>query len=167
MDMSIHHFDLMRFVLGQEPVSVYCHTWNPAWSNFAEPPAGVATITFDGGAVVSYAGSWVSTGAPTSWAGTWQIECAGGLVHWTSRGDGGPEADTLTLRPHGKRARRVPLPPLPYADRAGALAAFVAAVRDGAEPPASGRDNLHSLALMFAAIDSAASGQVQQAQPLP
>ena len=32
MDMSIHHYDLMRYVLGQEPRHVYCKAWNPAWS---------------------------------------------------------------------------------------------------------------------------------------
>ena len=28
-EQSIHHFDLMRYVYRQEPVSVQCHTWNP------------------------------------------------------------------------------------------------------------------------------------------
>lgn len=61
-DMSIHHFDLMRAVLGQEPVEVACRAWNPTWSNFEEPAAAFATVSFDGGAVVSYRGSWVSPG---------------------------------------------------------------------------------------------------------
>ena len=162
MDMAIHHFDLMRFVLGQEPVAVHCQAWNPPWSRFEEPATATATIPFDGGAVVSYRGSWVSTGQPTPWAGAWQIECAEGTIHWSSRGDKGPEADRLTLRPRGKRAQAVPLPALAYSDRAGSLAAFVAAIRTGAEPPASGRDNLQSLALMLAAIESATSGQPQK-----
>lgn len=165
MDMAVHHFDLMRFVLDQEPATVTCHAWNPPWSNFSEPAAALATITFDGGAVVNYSGSWVSTRAPTLWAGTWQIECAEGALHWTSRADTGTEGDMLTLRRRGKRARRVPLPALQYWDRAGALAAFVDAICGGEEPPASGRDNLRTLALMFAAIESAASGQSHSVRP--
>ncbi len=35
------------------------------------------------------------------------------------------------IRQRGTRARRVPLPALPHWDRAGALAALVAAVRHG------------------------------------
>jgi predicted dehydrogenase len=59
MDMAIHHFDLMRLVLDQEPTTVRCHAWNPPWSRFADPAAAVAAITFDGGAVLDYYGSWV------------------------------------------------------------------------------------------------------------
>jgi len=160
-DMAIHHFDLMRFVLGQEPRAVSCRAWNPAWSNFAEPAAAVAAISFDGGAVVDYSGSWVSTGAPTTWAGEWQIECEHGVIAWTGRDDSGTAADAVTLRPRGKRPRRMELRELRHWDRAGSLAAFVAAVGDGVEPPASGRDNLGSLALMFAAVESAVTGQPQ------
>ncbi|HEX6292823.1 MAG TPA: Gfo/Idh/MocA family oxidoreductase [Herpetosiphonaceae bacterium] len=161
MDMSIHHFDLMRFVLNQEPEVVSCHAWNPPWSNFGDPAAASATITFDGGAVVNYHASWVSTAEPTTWAGDWQIEGAEGALTWTSRDDNSTDADAVTIRLRGKRPRRVPQPDLPYWDRAGSLAAFAAAIRDRAEPSASGRDNLGSLALMFAAVESATTGQPQ------
>lgn len=161
MDMAIHQFDLMRFVLHQEPVRINCYAWNPPWSHFRDPAAAIATITFDGGAVVNYGGSWVSTAAPTTWAGAWQIECADGTLAWTGRAGLTTNADTVTLGQRGKRARKVPLPTLPYWDRAGALAAFAAAVRDGIAPPTSGQDNLGSLALTLAAIKSAETGQPQ------
>jgi predicted dehydrogenase len=161
MDMAIHHFDLMRFVLDQEPQTITCHAWNPPWSNFTDPAAAVATITFDGGAVVNYQGSWVSTAPPTTWAGAWQIECAEGTITWTGRDDTSTNADAVTIRRRGKRARRVPTPALPHWDRAGSLEAFVAAVRDGTAPLSSGQNNIQSLALMFAAIKSATTGQPQ------
>ncbi len=164
MDMAIHHFDLMRLVLGQEPERVSCYAWNPPWSHFVEPAAAQATITFDGGAVVDYRGSWVSTGTPTPWAGVWQIEGAEGVLEWTSRGDAATDAEAVTLRPRGKRARRISLPELAYSDRLGALAAFAAAIQDRVEPPASGQDNVGSLALMVAAIEAATTGQPQAVQ---
>src|SRR5262249_14687960 len=74
LDMAVHHFDLMRMVLGQEPRQVSCHAWNPPWSKFAEPAAAAATINFDGGMVVSYRGSWVSPSPQTYWAGEWRME---------------------------------------------------------------------------------------------
>lgn len=154
MDMSIHHFDLMRAVLGQEATWITCHTSNPPWSNFVEPAAAFATITFDGGTVVSYRGSWVSPGVQTAWAGEWHMECARGEIAWTSRDGSGIEGDSVTLRPLGKRARRVKLPKLPFVDRAGSLNAFVTAIRDGQEPPSSGRDNLGTVALMWAAVEA-------------
>ena len=161
LDMSIHHFDLMRYVLRQEPVAVTCYAWNPPWSNFTEPAAAVATIRFDGGAVVDYRGSWVSTGPQTAWDGEWQIECEGGIIEWTGRDNDSLKADAVTVRPRGKRARRVRLPDVPHWDRAGSLAAFAEAIQTGAEPITSGRDNLNSLALMFGAIAAAETGAPQ------
>lgn len=159
IDMAIHHFDLMRFVLGQEPTTITCQAWNPPWSNFADPAAACATITFAGGAIVNYRGSWVSPAPQTTWAGTWNIECAGGDICWASRSGQGIRGDRVIVRPLGKAAQRNTLPNLPHLDREGSLAAFVQAVREGHEPESSGRDNLGSLALAIAAVESAETGR--------
>jgi predicted dehydrogenase len=158
MDMSIHHFDLMRGVLGQEPVEISCTTWNPAWSSFDEPPAGAATIKFDGGAVVSYRGSWISSGPATPWAGEWHIEGETGEINWTSRDNIGAGADRVSIHGIAKRARNAPMPVLEHIDRAGSLHAFAEAIQTGNEPETAGRDNIGSLALTAAAIQSATIG---------
>ena len=157
VDMAIHHFDLMRYVLGQNALSVTCQTWNPAWSNFREDAEGAAIITFDGGTVVSYRGSWVSPGPRTSWAGEWHMACEGGEVVWSSRDNVLP--DSVTLRPSEKRTRHLKLPDYPDKDRHGSLRAFVEAVTTGQQPESSGRDNLKTLALMLSAVESAQSGK--------
>src|SRR5712664_2820559 len=41
VDMSIHHFDLLRLILDREPERIYCETWNPQWSGFSGPSAAV------------------------------------------------------------------------------------------------------------------------------
>jgi len=158
VDMSIHHFDLMRMVLGQEPRQVSCHAWNPPWSKFAEPAAAVATIQFDGGTLVSYRGSWVSPGPKTLWDGEWRMECERGEIFWTGRDDQGAKGDRVAVRLLGKPARRVELPELPAIDQAGSLAAFAQAIATGQEPESSGRANLGSLALTMAMIESANTG---------
>jgi predicted dehydrogenase len=158
MDMAIHHFDLLRMVLGQEPREVDCRAYNPPWSNFRDPAAAAATITFNGGTVVSYRGSWVSPGPATPWAGEWRIECEGAEIAWTSREGRDAGADRVTVRKLGKAARRVQLPELPAIDRAGALVAFVQAIETGEQPESSGRDNLGSIAFMLAMIESANTG---------
>jgi predicted dehydrogenase len=158
MDMAIHHFDLLRMVLGQEPREVDCRAYNPPWSNFRDPAAAAATISFDGGTIVSYRGSWVSPGPATPWAGEWRIECERGEITWTSREGRDTSADRVAVRKLGKSARRVQLPKLPAIDRAGALAAFVQAIENGEQPESSGRDNLGSVALMHAMIESANAG---------
>lgn len=155
-NISVHHFDLMRMVLGREPHQMLCYSWNPVWSKFAEPPCAAATITFDGGAVVNYRGSIVSTGPTTNWAGEWRMECEGGEIAWTCRGDTS-SADEVIIRPFGREPYAIELPVFPHTDRAGALQAFVQAVRTGEEPECSGRNNLGTVALMVAAVESAAS----------
>ncbi len=160
-DMSIHHFDLMRMVLGQEPTQITCHAWNPPWSTFRDPASAVATILFDGGAVVSYRGSWVSPQPQTTWGGEWHMECAEGTVVWTGRGGPIMNAghDRVSVTPLGESTEVLTLPKLPYLGRAGSLATFAHAVTSGQEPGCSGRDNMRSLALLYAAIESAATGK--------
>jgi len=155
VDMAIHHFDLMRFVLGQEPRQVMGKAWNPAWSNFVDPPAVCLTITFDGGTIVNYRGSWISQGPTTNWCGEWHMDCEGGQITWTGRGE---LPDKVLLRPSGKRPRAVKLPPMDFLDRQGSLQTFAQAVENGEIPESSGLDNLKTLALMFAAIKAVESG---------
>lgn len=155
VDMSIHHFDLIRVVLAQEPVQVICKTWNPVGSNYLDAAAGAAIITFDGGTVVSYRGNWVSAGPQTNWAGEWRMECEQGEMVWTSRG---ALPDSVTLYPRGEPEQSIALPKVAQNDRHGSLAAFVKAVHTGQEPESSGRENVKTLALMLACVEAASSG---------
>ena len=158
-DMSIHHFDLMRMVLNDNPKRVSCRTWNPAGSPFVHHPTGVATIEFEKGVIVSYRGSWMSNGPATPWAGEWTIDCSEGEIWWTSRdhfmGKTGP--DRLQTRERDGEAQQVDLAPVEFADRRGTLAAVAKVIETGSVPArfSSGEDNLYSLALVQATILSA------------
>ncbi|TMG00818.1 MAG: hypothetical protein E6I06_16325 [Chloroflexi bacterium] len=59
-------------------------------------------------------------------------------------------------RPRRGRARGITLSTMPHIDRAGSLAEFAASLRANREPETSGRDNLGTIALMTAAVESAA-----------
>ena len=141
-----------------EPSRVSCAAWNPNWSWFSGPPVAVASIVFEGGPVVSYRGSWLSSGQLTPWAGEWRMEFELGEVHWSSRGDDSTLAEVVVVRRRGGPAVEVALPELPRVDRWGTLSEFAAAVREKREPETSGRRNLGTLALAGAAVASAASG---------
>ncbi len=153
-DMAIHQFDLLRLVLGREPVWVEMEPMNPPSSDYRDPPAAFGLLLFEGDVAVSYRGSWISAGRPTPWGGEWRLEGADGAVEWASRKERGAP-DSLRLRTVSGAARPVELPKLAALDRAGTLAAFVEAVRSGSEPETSGRRNLQTLALVIAAIRSA------------
>jgi predicted dehydrogenase len=161
-DMAIHHFDLMRAVLGLEPVRVQATTSNPSWSDFKGSAAASAVFETAAEVVVTYTGTLAPRGLKTGWDGVWDILCDDGAIHW--------HGDDVVIRPLARpffakvrrrvlggewRGRRVKPTPIDQADRLGSLAELAAAIREGREPDTSGRDNLRSLALVFAAIESA------------
>lgn len=167
LDMSIHHFDLMRFVLGAEPVSVSCVTSNPPWSRFAEPAAGVAAVRLGDGVTVAYEGSWVSSGPPTLWGGEWRIECELGSIEWTGRDDLTQDSERVRIRRLGKKEpEEVELAPLEKFDRPGSLQEFRDAILEGRSPATSGEANLGTLALTLATIEASVTGRPQDVQEL-
>jgi predicted dehydrogenase len=157
VDMSIHHFDLLRMILGREPERISCETWNPDWSGFAGPPVGVASIVYEDRPVVSYRGSWLSAGPVTPWGGEWRMDFERGEVLWTTRGDESSLADVVVVRRRGGKPQSRTLRRMGLIDRWAIMTEFAAAVREGREPQCSGRDNLGTLAMAYAAVESAAT----------
>ncbi len=160
-DMSIHHFDLMRAVTGREPLLVYGRTWQPQWSWFKDDPSAAALFEFEGGMEVLYEGTWVTRGRETSWDGYWAVECPEGVIEL--------RADRVHVIPadHPDEDSEVELGRQPRSGQTAALGEFLAALAEGREPETSGRDNLRSLAMSFALMESARTGQpVQMEQVL-
>jgi predicted dehydrogenase len=87
------------------------------------------------------------------------MEFEGGEVMWTSRGEDSAPAEVIVVQRRGKAPETLPVPAMKRVDRWATLAEFAAAVRNHREPQSSGRDNLGSLALMNAAIESARRGR--------
>jgi predicted dehydrogenase len=163
VDMSIHHFDLLRYVLGREVTEITCRTWDPSWSLFSGPSEGVALIECGPELTASYRASWVSSGVRTTWAGEWRMDFTDGEVWWTSRGDGpeGWRSDVVTVR-RGRTVETLVLPVVERTDRAGSLTEFAAAITEGRQPMISGRDNLGSLATTYAAVEASRTRQPVQ-----
>ncbi|MGX5851746.1 Gfo/Idh/MocA family protein [Mesorhizobium sp. PL10] len=169
-DLAIHHFDLMRMVLGQEPRQVYCTAWQPHGSPFRDPAAAAATIIFDRGTVVTYRANWLSVGVETPYGGEWNMECAEGEIVWTCRGDRDVtlDGDQVRIRKGSHPAVPIGLPEMGSFGRRESLATFARAVENGDVAPFAslGRDNIGSLALMQAAITSATTGRVISVETL-
>ncbi|MEU1973470.1 Gfo/Idh/MocA family oxidoreductase [Microbacterium sp. NPDC019599] len=150
IDMAIHAFDAMRYLVDDEVVAVYCDEFNPAWSWYRGDASVVATFTLRSGARFVYTGSWCADGLETSWNGDWRISAARGTARWD--GESAPtwegDAEISAVDP-GEIPEEI----------AGSLAEFVAAVRTGAPTPNSARGNLASLAMVEAAVLSAERGE--------
>ncbi|MER9174370.1 Gfo/Idh/MocA family oxidoreductase [Mesorhizobium sp. M0955] len=162
-DLAIHHFDLMRMVLGREPVSVFCTAPQPSWSPFQDPGTATAIVVFEGGVTVTWAGSWEAR-AETTFSGEWHMQCQHGDVIWACRGDRDLTLDgdsvAVVKDPGGMRLETLARDQL--FGRAAVLETFAAAIAARGRPwffP-NGGDNLRSLALMEAAIRSCETGNV-------
>lgn len=159
VDMSIHTLDAARFMSGKAPLAVYCHESNPKGSWWAHGAVANAIFEMSDGVVFTYRGSWAAEGQRTSWDSEWRIVGTKGMLLWD--GESGYTATAKSgeegfLRPVERH--RLP-PPASWAEthgHASVLAAFVDAIEAGREPETVGRDNLKSLNMVFAAIESAA-----------
>jgi predicted dehydrogenase len=146
VDMSIHHFDLARDLLGSEPRSVYCESHNPAWSWFRGDASVAAVFEFEGGVRFSYSGSWCSPGRETSWNGQWRLSAGEGTALWD--GDGAPEAERADAEPVPAVLEDEP------EEIAGSLAEFVRVSRTGGVPWGEVHSNVLSLAMVEGAVRS-------------
>ena len=160
LDMAIHTFDAARFVADDAAVSVYAEEWNPQASWYARDSSALASFRFANGAVFTYRGSWCAPGFRTSWESAWRITGTGGTILWDGADD--IRAEQALPPVAGKLlpdTETLAIPALDPADRIGGhlgvITDFIAATRGGPVPETVGRENIKSLAMVFAAIESA------------
>ncbi len=160
LDMAIHTFDQARFLTGADPVAVYCKEWNPAGSWYQHGASAVAVFEMTGGIVFTYRGSWCAEGMPTSWESDWRLIGQKGSLLW----DGGQKMAAESAEWKGEFfSERRPEAIRPYegskvGGHAGLIQDFIDCVRTGRTPETICTDNIHSLAMVFGAIESAAAG---------
>lgn len=147
LDMAIHQFDMARFLLDADPVSVFCEEYNPSWSWYRGDAGSTAIFEMTGGERFVFTGSWCSPGQETSWNASWRISGEHGTVLWD--GDNRPVSSLASDAGSGED---------PGLEIAGSLRDFVAAVRTGSTPMGRVHQNIMSLAMVEAAILSAATG---------
>ncbi|MDQ0458216.1 Gfo/Idh/MocA family protein [Rhizobium paknamense] len=162
LDMAIHTLDAARFVSGRQPLSAYCVESNPAGSWYAHGASANAIFKLEGDVVLTYRGSWCARGRRTSWESAWRLVGSKGMLTWD-----GEDAFEATVE--GQEPGLLPgfqsveVPPSPIDGKThghrSVLKDFVAAVRDGHKPETVSHDNIKSLAMVLAAIESARTGQ--------
>lgn len=162
LDMAIHTFDAARFVANKVPVAVYCHESNPRGSWYAHGAAANAIFEFSGDVTFTYRGSWCAEGANTSWESQWRIIGTKGTLLWDGADDfktGVVAGSEGFLRPIGAIDMPQPADEAQTHGHASVIADFLAAIKTGVQPETVGNDNINSLAMVFAAIESARTRQ--------
>ncbi|MCM8768356.1 MAG: Gfo/Idh/MocA family oxidoreductase [Candidatus Omnitrophica bacterium] len=155
LDMAIHTFDAARFISGVDPVSVFCHEWNPVGSWYEHDASAIALFEMTGGVVYSYRGSWCAEGMNTSWEGQWRLIGSKGSAVW----DGNERCQVERVKGKTGFKREVEklevgFPELPLEGHSGLIDEFLRCVRQGKKPLTAAEDNIKSLAMVLAAVES-------------
>ncbi len=161
LDMAIHTFDAARFLSGADAVSVYCHEFNPKGSWYAGHANAICIFEMSDGSVFSYNGSWAAEGASTAWEAEWRVVGSRGTAIWD--GTNPPFAE-IVQNPEQesfiKDYTRVTaiVPTLPEGHHA-CLEDMFTALLENLAPQTICTDNIKSLAMVFAALESSRLGQ--------
>ena len=164
VDGAVHHLDLLADMAGNQAKTVFCHSWNPPYSDFAGDPNAVVQMVMENGTTVTYEGLNTTATTLNGW--------------WAEHIRANGSEETLVL--DDSELRR-----LPYdAQSEGCLGAtpldageqvpldagekwantwlieqFVDWCEGGEPMETNVRDNLQAMALVFAAIESAETGE--------
>ncbi len=157
LDMAIHTFDQARFMTGCDPVSVYCLEFNPKESWYAQGSSAHCIFEMTNGVVFNYRGSWCSEGFHTTWESDWRIIGTRGTLRW----DGGKyQQAQIVSETGGFLSKHSELkPPKLELQTAkgheGLIRDFINNLEQQKPQATPSSDNIKSLAMVFAAIESA------------
>lgn len=177
LDMAIHTFDMARFLAGGDPATVWCREFNPSWSWFKGAASAVAVFEFTNGVVFEYRGSWCQQGQWTSWSSTWRACGSQGSAQWLNepvRGQNAcgtfkdrivcttarPEADLQAWWQNDNWQDAEVAPDWKGQEgHAGCLDEMFTALREGRPAETDCRDNIKSVAMVLAAVESSRLGK--------
>jgi predicted dehydrogenase len=149
---SIHHFDQIRHLTGQDCRLIAGWEWNPGAPSFQGECLTLYTMQMSDGAHAQYEGSGLAAG----WQNTWdheyyRVECEGGSVVLD-------RDDVVRIYEHdreqGMRMREVPTVRLPRQHHEAVIGQFLDWLDGGPAPQTTIDDNLKSTAMLFGAIEA-------------
>jgi predicted dehydrogenase len=155
---SIHHFDQIRHLSGQDCRQIAGWEWNPGAPSFQGECLTLYTMQMTGGVYAQYEGSGLAAGWQNTWHGEYyRVECEGGAVVLD-------RDHVVRIQEHergrGLRVEEVPAVHLEREGHAAVIGQFLDWL-DGGSPPATViDDNLHSTAMLFGAIEASARSHV-------
>lgn len=156
-DLAVHHFDLIRFLSGQECESLYVRDWpSPETDkNITAATDAMAVLNMSGPVTVSYSASIRELLDPVGYT------CSA-RIHGTE-GEIGVDGEQLRLQTRAAHESGEPVrtidPPTPDP---GTWSSFARALETREPTLTHSADNLNSLAMLFAAIESAETDTIVQ-----
>lgn len=162
MDMAIHTFDQARFIVDADPVSVYCHEFNPEGSWYKGNASAVCIFEFSNGSIFSYRGSWCAEGFPTSWESSWRVTGSKGTAIWD--GHNMPICEVAIQDEDGRFINKYKRIDAIQSwegreGHEGCLDEMFNALMESRRAETDCEDNIKSMAMVFGALESAKLGK--------
>jgi predicted dehydrogenase len=156
LDMTIHHFDLIRCITGRDITKVLAWSFRPAWSWYQHDPGLKMLLELEGGLPFSYSGDWSGRGKSTSWSGDWRLQCSEGALLFEYN-----EIFVARSERWGREQTVEPAiaPGIEREAQTATLHLFAQAIRSGQPNEISGVNNFASFAAVQAGIESAELGK--------
>ena len=154
LEQSVHALDLIRYVYGSEVKSLYAITHNPPWSPYVGDATATALLEMENGMLINYLGTWMGRSPVREY--DWRTDCTKGTIFQKKM-----FSDLFIARAGSDVLEPVPLEKdRPFADDTrNLLRAFVESLVAGVEPQPGGQENLKTMALTCACIESAQTGE--------
>lgn len=162
VDMSIHHFDLIRFVTGLNVVSVRGESWNPPWSSCRGDLSSSLVFEMENGAHIVYNASWCAKGQFCAWEGNWLIEGSRGSILYEKGQITIYKGQFSSERPRLYRVTKTETACIKKPEKTGqeyVLTNFIHSLKHGVRPQTDVFDNIHSMAMVFAAVKAVKTGK--------
>jgi predicted dehydrogenase len=164
---AVHHLDILADLAGAKCDTIYAQTWNPSWGEYAGDSQGLVTMHMMNGTRAFYEGAKTNAVGLNSWTQEYvRAECEKATLVLDHRRierfdyDGAREWTSVVPG----SGVEVPLIEQPKWANTWLIEQFVHWL-DGGEPMETNvEDNLQSIALVFAAVESSRAGQPVRVQ---
>ena len=162
---AVHHLDILADLAGAKCEQLYAQSWNPAWGSYGGDSQALVTMRFENGVHALYEGAKTNAVGLNGWTQEYvRAECeAATLIMDHRRVERFRYAGGRIYQQEGE-GEIIALIDQPKWANTWLVELFVRWL-DGGEPMATNvADNLQSMALVFAAIESSRTGQPVQVQ---
>lgn len=167
LEGSVHHLDILADLAGAKCKTIYAQTWRPSWGEFHGDCNALVTMTFENGVKAMYEGAKTNAVTLNWWSHEYfRAECKGSTLILNQR-----QLEVLPYDPEKTIARAeegdgnpIPLIEQPKWANTWLIQQFTDWLSGGPAMETNVEDNLQSVAHVFAAIESARTGEVIHVQ---
>lgn len=161
---AVHHLDILADLAGAKCATIYAQTWNPRWGEYGSGSQGHVMMTFENGVRAIYEGAKTNATGLNGWTREYiRAECENATLILDDR-----RLNRILYAPKGTPgdgvAEKMELLEQPQWMNTWLVAQFLDWLDGGPAMETNIEDNLQSVALIFAAIESSQTGQPVQVQ---